>query len=90
MSDAIGDFLKNVSVVCRGNATKHGIGTASSKSIWRICFDCKVAIGSESVDQALIRLRNERLIACTNSGWWVTKHGEERIKNADSEITDEG
>lgn len=90
MSDPVANFLKNVATVCRVNARKYGYATASNASVRALCTKCKVQGRDETLDQALICLRSERLIVSTNGGeWWLTKLGEERAKNADTEDADE-
>lgn len=89
MSDPVAVFLKNLAVVCRGNSTKYGYATASNASVRALCSKCKVPGRDETIDNALIRLRSERLIVSTNGGWWLTKTGEERAKNANVEDTDD-
>ncbi len=90
MPDPVAVFLKNVAVVCRGNSAKYGYATASNASVRALCLKCNVPARDETLDNALIRLRSERLIVSTNGGeWWLTKAGEERAKNGDVEKHDD-
>lgn len=90
MSDHVAVFLKYVAIACRRNSAKYGYATASNASVRALCLKCKVPGRDETLDQALCRLRSERLIVSTNGGeWWLTKSGEERAKNADFETAND-